>query len=231
MADKANRITTIRASKTVADNIMGNTKLGRDALMALNSTARQQAVYLKKAGQKEKLTDFLTSHYLDKTQFAYNKASRTQLGRNARGLNTFQTWPVQITSEILYDVGKGSADSAAKKYAIPYATAFAIGEGLYRADPETYESVFGKKGGAGFAGWQPLSAFGGYGSLMGYQGDAIKGLYDTGRKAIEETLSNSEYQEKARDAFKRKVINSGYIPALKNVSDFSEFINGRDEEE
>mgnify|MGYP001237321155 CR=1 FL=1 len=184
-------------------------------------------MYLKKTGKKDKLVDFLTSHYLDKTQFAYNKASRTQLGRNARGLNTFQTWPVQITSEILYDVGKGSADSAALKYGVPYATAFAIGEGLYRADPETYEAIFGKRGGIGFASWQPLDAFGGYGSLLGYQGDAVKGLYDTGKKALEETVSGSEYAQKARDNFQGKIVNSGYIPALKNISDFADYINDR----
>ena len=204
---------------------MEDTKLGKRAFNMLPTAKKQEVLYLKKAGREKELNDFLTSYYLDKTQFAYNKASRTELARDARGLNTFQTWPVQITSEVLYNIGKGDATKAASVYGIPYATAFAIGSALYSKYPEEYVKVFGKEGGAGFAGWQTLSAFGGYGSLMGYQGDAIKGVYDTGKKAIEETISDSEYKDKAQEAFIRKVINSGYIPAAKNISDWADFIN------
>ena len=233
-SDKINRVTTIRESRRLAQEILDDTDWGKAAMKTFDGGLTQQVLKAKKYGSADDLIDLITDEMLDRTQFAYNKASRSKLGRKARALNVFQTWPVKVTSEIMYNATRGELDKTALKYSLPTAAAFGIGEAAHRLNPEAYETVFNKEGGMGAAGWTPATSAFGYGSLLGYQGDTLVGLGQTAGKAITETMRDSEYADKARDSFKRKVINSGYLPGVKTATkglDFIDWLQGKEEEE
>lgn len=217
-SDTLNRLITIRLSEDLAEEIAKGSKLGMKGLNRLPKSLRSEVDYLIKEGSMEEAKDLLTKHFLNKTQFGYNASQRNLLARENRGLGVFQKWPVQVTSEILYDINKNGLfnKQTLSKYGIPAIAMGSIGAALYEADPKLYKEMTGKDGAAGLTAWAPVGSAGQFGSLLGYQLDTLKNVGGLGAKAAMENIQDSPYADKSTEAFFRKLMNSGYVPLYKS---------------
>ena len=219
-SDTLNRVVTIRLSKDLASEIAKGSSIGMKGLNRLPKSLRAEVSSLIDKGANDVAEDKLIKHFLNKTQFGYNKSQRNLLARESRGLGVFQKWPVQVTSEILYDINKHGLFNkrTLSKYGVPAIAMGSMGAALYESDPKLYKDITGKDGAAGLLAWAPIGSAGSFGSLLGYQLDTIKDVGSMGAKAIIEDIQDSPYADKSREAFIRKLLNSGYVPTYKSLT-------------
>ena len=219
-SDTLNRVVTIRLSKDLASEIAKGSSMGIKGLNRLPKSLRAEVSSLIDEGATDIAEDKLVKHFLNKTQFGYNKSQRNLLARESRGLGVFQKWPVQVTSEILYDINKNGLfnEKTLSKYGVPAIAMGSMGAALYESDPKLYKDITGKDGAAGLLAWAPIGSAGSFGSLLGYQLDTIKDVGSMGAKAVIEDIQDSPYADKSREAFVRKLLNSGYVPTYKSLT-------------
>ena len=224
-SDTLNRVTTIRLAKGLVDDIVSGSKLGQKALDNLPEALRRDTLDLLSRGMREGAEDSIISHYLAKTQFAYNKSQRHKLARQARGLGVFSKWPVQTTSELLYDINKRDFGSSMHKYGVPLMAMGAMGYGMWSANPELYKDITGREGATAGMAWSPAYSTGSFGSPLGYQLDTLISIAGLTGKAVTESAQGSDYADKAWDALYRKIYNSGYLAPVNTLGKVTDFID------
>ena len=141
----------------VADNVIKDVTRGNlKGLAKLPANTRRQIDDLLAKGDIQGASDYLGVYLNSSTQFVYDKASMSAVGRYMGPLFAqFTKWPTETAGEILYIMGTskpltGKTKRLVERFVIPYAILTVsdnlIREGFDLEDSDRYDQLVGKGG-------------------------------------------------------------------------------------
>jgi len=104
-----NRNIAYNAGRTMASDLMQasglNKRLAMRSLDKMPKNVRRDAMQALSAGDANKLEEVITQHIVDITQYQYNRASMSEMGRTMGPLfATFAKWPTATYGQIKYEL-------------------------------------------------------------------------------------------------------------------------------